>query len=222
VKTLKLLPTLFIKVLVHTFYNLCCLFFSKKQSKVTFASYRTNEIQGNLLYLYNELNRQYPDYHCVLLFKKLKTTKSGKIAYLFHMFSACYHLATSAYFFIDDFYFPLYVIKLKKNTTVIQVWHAAGAFKKFGYSTIGKTFGPSNEYLKHVKIHSNYSKAIVSSTEVIPFYAEAFNMSAENVLPLGIPRTDFLCSKENYLKTKNKLLKKYPVFEGKKIILYAL
>ena len=48
--------------------------------------------------------------------------------------------------------------------------------KKFGMSLVGKRNGPSKDYIKTVKIHSNYSRVYVSSSEVIPYYAEAFDM----------------------------------------------
>src|SRR5690606_42029007 len=68
--------------------------------------------------------------------KKFDSTIAGKISYIFHMIPACYHLATSRYFIIDDYYFPVYVIKPRKEVEIIQLWHSAGALKKFGLSTV--------------------------------------------------------------------------------------
>lgn len=220
-KPLNLLQTLFSKLMVRIIYDVCCLFFPVRKKKVTFASYRSRNLNGNLLYLYNEVNKQYPNYIKVCLLKKYNATKLGKISYLFHMFISSYHLATSSYFFIDDYYFPVYVIKPRKKTTIIQVWHGAGAFKKFGYSTIGKSFGPSIDYLKYVKIHSNYSVVIVSSSEVIPYFSEAFNISPKRIFPLGLPRTDFLLQEKKHVDIKKRLYELHPNLLGKKIILYA-
>ncbi|MFK4998741.1 CDP-glycerol glycerophosphotransferase family protein [Bacillus sp. N9] len=41
------------------------------------------------------------------------------------------------YLVLDDYFLPIYLIKPRNSLRVIQLWHAAGAFKKFGYSTIG-------------------------------------------------------------------------------------
>jgi CDP-glycerol glycerophosphotransferase (TagB/SpsB family) len=220
-KILRFLPTLILKGMVQIVYVFCCLFFPINNKKVTFASYRSNSLQGNLLHLYNELKVQHPDFISKCLFRKPKSTKSGKISYIIHMFASIFHMATSKYFFIDDYYLPVYLIKPRRNTQIIQVWHAAGAFKKFGYSTIGKTFGPTQQYLKHVKVHSNYTHVIVSSSEVIPFFSEAFNTSPEKILPLGLPRTDFLLEQKNSHNIKNRLYNTYPELKGKKIMLYA-
>ena len=39
-------------------------------------------------------------------------------------------------------------------------------------------------------IHKNYTAAIVSSDHDVPFYAEAFGIPEERVVPTGIPRMD--------------------------------
>lgn len=219
--TVRLIPTLLIKFLLQTVYLISNICFPVQKRKIVFASYRTSHIEGNLLYLYMELKRRYPNYQYVQILKKPSSTTMGKIMHLFHMFKATYHLATSHYFFVDDYYFPLYIVKPRKITKVIQVWHGAGAFKKFGYSTIGKEFGSSKHYLRHVKIHSNYSKVIVSAKEVVPFFAEAFRMNKDKILPVGLPRADFLFQKDKHEGVKQKLYKKYPELKEKKLILFA-
>lgn len=55
----------------------------------------------------------------------------------------------------------MYPIPLRKDTRFIQVWHAMGAFKKVGFSRVGKPGGPSKRSLTH----RNYTDAIVSSEE---------------------------------------------------------
>jgi CDP-glycerol glycerophosphotransferase (TagB/SpsB family) len=218
---LRLLPTILTILLLRTSHSLCSLLFPLDHKKITFSSYRTDSIQGNLLYIHNELLREYPNFQYTLLFKKLYSTKLGKLSQLLNMIKATYHLATSKYFIIDDYYFPVYAIIPRNGTEIVQVWHAAGAFKKFGYSTIGKEFGPSLEYLKYVKIHSNYSKVLVSSDEVVPYYAEAFQTPESRVIPIGLPRTDFFFNQNNHDLINNKFYNDYPNIKNKKIILYA-
>lgn len=220
-KTLRYLPTILVKRLVNTSFSLISLFFKVNEKKVTFASYRDVELKGNLAFIYQEINAKFPDYEVHFLFKRLSSTKMGKFSYLLHMLKASYHLATSKLFIIDDFYFPVYAIKPRKGTDIVQLWHAAGAFKKFGLSTIDKSFGPSTEYLKHLKIHSNYSKVYVSSKEVVPFYAEAFDMPSKNIYPLGIPRSDYFFMEELHRQLKARFYKMYPDLLGRKLLLYA-
>lgn len=220
-KRFKLWQTILAKVCVQIVFFVTSVLFHVNKKRVVFASYRAEKLEGNLYYVYKELQKRTTHYSCRFLFKKYRTSFIGKLDYFFHMLRAGYHLATSRYFFIDDYYFPVYLIKPRKNTEIIQLWHAAGAFKKFGYSTLNQAFGPSKDYLKHVKIHSNYSKVIVSSTEVIPYYSEAFRMPSEQILPLGVPRTDYFFKKDEHRKVKERFYQCYPELMNKKLILYA-
>ena len=210
-----------VKYLLRAFHGLFCLLFKVDPHKVTFASYRSNQLKDNLAFINEEIMNKYPTYKRHFIFKKFNSSPSGKLKYICHMIQACFHLATSRYFIIDDYYFPVYVIKPRKDVEIIQLWHSAGALKKFGLSTEGKPFGPSKDYLKHVNIHGNYTKAYVSSTEVIPFFAEAFNMPEKQIYPLGVPRTDYFFEDEMIKKLRFDFYAAYPELVDKKILLYA-
>src|SRR5690625_3338992 len=220
-KTLRIIPTLVTKYMLCFFHSLFCIFTKVDEFKVTFASYRSNKLTDNLLYIYEQVEKKYPMYKKKLLFYTLDSNLFGKMKYTFHMVTACYHLATSKYFIIDDYYIPLYMIKKRKNVEVIQLWHCSGALKKFGRSLVGKPIGPSVDYLKHVNVHGNYSKAYVSCTNVIPFFAEAFNMPEDDIYPYGNPRTDYLFDTNKHSIFLVKFYEKHPELKNKKIILYA-
>lgn len=42
-------------------------------------------------------------------------------------------MAQSRFILVDDYEPLVYVLKLRKNQHLVQVWHAMGAFKRFGY-----------------------------------------------------------------------------------------
>ncbi|KRG15921.1 hypothetical protein ACA30_04160 [Virgibacillus soli] len=218
---MKFLPTITVKYFLRIVYIIIAFVFPIKEKKVTFASYRSNVIEGNLNYVYQEMVSQYPDYQYSFLIKKFNGSLWGKFEYFFHMLKSVYAIATSRYFIIDDFYFPVYVIKPRKGTDIIQLWHAVGAFKKFGLSTVNKPFGPSKEYLQHVKVHSNYSKVYVSGENVVPYYAEAFGMDEDKIIPLGVPRTDFFFDIGKINEAQDKFYLQFPEVINKKVLLYA-
>ncbi|OCA84926.1 MULTISPECIES: CDP-glycerol glycerophosphotransferase family protein [unclassified Bacillus (in: firmicutes)] len=220
-KHLKMIPTLLTKYSIQFAYALSSLFFKVDPNKITIATYRSNELEGNLSYIANEIDRNDPRKKRFVLAKKFNSSIGGKVSYFFHLIRASFHLATSRFFIVDDFYFPIYVVKPRNGSEFVQLWHAAGAFKKFGWSTIGKDFGPSEDYLKTVKVHSNYSRVYVSSEKVIPAYAEAFNMPEEQIFPLGVPRTDYFYNHEEHKKLRIRFYQQYPQLDGKKLILYA-
>ncbi|CAM4162126.1 CDP-glycerol glycerophosphotransferase family protein [Lederbergia lenta] len=218
---LRLMPTIVVKYVLRGFYSLFSLLFKVDPYKVTFASYRSDQIKDNLAFINKELLEKYPMYKRHFVFKKFDSSAVGKVTYIFHMIHACFHMATSRYFIVDDYYFPIYVIKPRKEVDIIQLWHSAGALKKFGFSTVGKSFGPSKEYLKHVSIHSNYTKVFVSSSEIIPYFSEAFNMPKEQIHPLGVPRTDYFFAEDMIEELRSRLYETYPDLANKKILLYA-
>lgn len=101
-------------------------------------------------------------------------------------------IARAEFVFVSESSYFLSSLPIRPETTVIQTWHACGAFKKFGWSTIGKGFGTSAADLEEYPVHRNFSYVTVSSEEVIWAYAEAFHMEdrIEDILPIGVSRTD--------------------------------
>ena len=89
-------------------------------------------------------------------------------------------------------------MKFRNNQEIIQVWHAVGSFKTVGYSRTGMKDGPFFNSTNH----RNYTKVFVSSENDIIFYAEAFGVKEQNIIPTGVPRTDILFDR-NY---KNKVI----------------
>lgn len=122
-------------------------------------------------------------------------------------------MAESRFILVDDYEPMVYTIKLRENQELVQVWHAMGAFKKFGYSR-----STAN---KASLTHRNYTKAIVSSSEIAGIYSEAFGIEESRVYPVGVPRTDLLFDKEYKEKTIARLYEKQPLLKDKKICLFA-
>ena len=100
---------------------------------------------------------------------------------------------------------------LFENQILINIWHACGAFKKVGkYSVNNKLlFEHKNQYF------------ITSSKYINNFYADSFNLNADNVKALGQLRTDILFNKEYIISTKNNIYKKFPILKDKKIYFYC-
>ncbi|MBR0349606.1 MAG: CDP-glycerol glycerophosphotransferase family protein [Clostridia bacterium] len=123
--------------------------------------------------------------------------------------------------FITDNFDPLYAHKPNKGTKVIQLWHACGAFKKWGYSTLDLAWGGSREDMLRFPMHNTYTDVFVSAESVIPCYAEAFGCNEKIIKALGTPRTDVYFDKEFVKSRREELLKAFPAIGNRKIILYA-
>ena len=179
--------------------------------KILLLSSSRKELSGNLLYIYNELQKY--DYEInMVLDKNLKVKRSFK-----EKKKLCKLIAESKYILVDDFYPIMYSLKIRKNQEFIQVWHAMGTFKTVGYSRMGKNGGPSVKSLTH----KNYTAAIVSSENVRKNFAEAFGIDISKVYSTGIPRTDVFFDKKYQKEIKEELYNKYPTLKNKKVILFA-
>ncbi|GKU83433.1 CDP-glycerol glycerophosphotransferase family protein [Niallia sp. NCCP-28] len=203
--------------LVHKYcfsltYKLCKMF-PLKEKKIIFASDSRSELSGNFQFVFDELLKRDLDYDYHLLLKKgVDEKKSYK-----EIFTLAYHLATAKYILLDDFYPMIYPLKIRPGAELIQLWHAVGAFKTFGFSRLGRPGGPSPKS----KNHRNYTKAIVSSHNVAKHYAEGFGIDVDKVVPTGIPRTDVFFNKEYQENVRKNLYEEYPFLKGKKVIMFA-
>lgn len=175
--------------------------------KAVFVLSREQKLQGNLHYVYHELVKQQPNIKIHFVYAENRMNLK--------LFMELNVISNAQYIILDDYYLPIYLIKPKEQLKVIQLWHAAGAFKKFGYSTLGTRFGPSKDYLKLVPIHSSYTHVYVSSENAVPYYAEAFNMSLTNIFAMGIPRIDIFNDVKLKEEIKEKVYEIYPSVKNK-------
>lgn len=178
--------------------------------KAVFVLSRGKELEGNLQFIYQELIKQLDGVKIHFVYAENRMNLK--------LFSEVAVISNAQYLILDDYYLPVYLIKPNKRLKIIQLWHAAGAFKKVGYSTIGTRFGPRNTYLKLIPIHSNYTHVYVSSKNAVPFYAEAFNMLESKIYPLGIPRIDLFKNKNQITQVISKLSMEYPIIKGRKYV----
>ena len=182
------------------------------QNRITFMSGRRDELGGNYEFVYNLIkDREDIDFQFLMFSNpakhdRLKTIK--KFLYLY---------ATSKVVIVDDYFRLLNTVKKRKGVTVIQLWHACGAFKTFGFTRLGKSGGPK----QNEPNHRMYDYAIVSSQEIAKHYAEGFGISDNNVVATGIPRTDVFMNKEYAEDVRERFFRQYPNLKSKKIILFA-
>lgn len=126
-----------------------------------------------------------------------------------------WHLFTSKVIVTDDYFRYFQSFRLKPQQKIIQIWHACGAFKKFGLDN------PAADIQKERKYHDQYDTVCVSSETVTDIYAKAFGVDPKKVKALGVPRTDKLLDAAYLKEERESFFKKYPKLAGKTIILYA-
>lgn len=181
-------------------------------NRVTFLSSRRDDMTGNLAFVYDELkDRADLDIQVLLDSSSFKDMSLRNIRHL------SYLCATSKVILIDDFFPTLNRYQLKSDTKLIQLWHACGAFKTFGFTRLGKKGGPTQRSLNH----RNYDYAIVSSQTIAKYYAQGFGISEHKVVATGVPRTDIFFDAQYKEKIEKEFYTQYPKLKDKKILLFA-
>ena len=183
----------------HKIYGKLFKLFTKfpiNNKQVSFIIDSNESFKGNLDYIKKEFEKR-GDFHFNFFYK-------DKLS-----FSNFKNLATSKYVFLNDNFFPLAFMNFKKETKIIQLWHAPGAFKKFGASVDSE----SRDILS--KISQNIDYLITSSENIEKYYSEAFQIDKSKIKPLGLPRADY------YFENHDNSDLKYALAKNKKIVLYA-
>lgn len=216
------------KKMAYILYGACFhLFrlFPVKKKKVVLMMLHNSRFQGNLRYVYEEMQKR-DDFSFLLLSKKQLFSVSGKgIPRVLRLLSAGfrfyfvwnYHLATAEYIFLNDNFLPLAYMNLPPGVRVIQLWHGVGAWKQFGLSSeqdeaVRDLVKKGNRKLTHI---------FVSSEPVKACYAEAFGVEEDKIFVTGIPVTDFYFQEDRKAEAGEKVMEAFPGIRGKKVLLYT-
>lgn len=212
------------------FYSLYALFFNLsrvfpiKQNRIAFVAPHNGGTEDSLSILRSYVENK-GGYETVFISTNdLKLDFSGFMPLIksclktagFFTFKAA-ALARSKYVFLNDNFMPMASLKFSKEAVITQLWHAEGAFKKFGLSA--PLTDDVREREKRCSARLDY--VICTSKSVAPVYAEAFGVNIEKVLSLGSPRNDLLLGKKDAERIRAEFDKAHPECAGKKLILYA-
>ena len=199
--------------------------FTKQKNKVLMLSRQSNTINLDFRLLKEELEKAKDaetEFQIKILCKKIPKSIWGKFKYCFHIIRCMYHIATSKICVVDGYNIPISALKHKNGTEIIQIWHAMGAVKKFGYQCLNKGEGTTSKIARIMNMHANYTLVTCTSKATREIYSEAFNTDIEKIKIYGMPRIDYILGKNNEIERKiEELGKDYPQLKKKKNILYV-
>lgn len=177
-----------------------------QQKRITFVSLESETLSSDFKLIYDELDKnEFEVKLCLIHYQK---NLWGQFLYLLNCMKQLYLINTSKVVLLHDNNYVVSHFK-RDGVTVLQVWHACGALKKFG-NVVDRTY----------KV-SNYDYVLATSSYWKEPYHQAFDVMSENVLPIGMPRTDELFNQQWIDEKREYLFNKYPSLQDKKIILYA-
>lgn len=185
--------------------KITCLFPIRK-NKVTFVSLESKELEGDFLQIYELIKDKYEVK--MVLTKFQKNNLWTNFLYMLNTMKQLWNINRSKVVIINDNNYVISKFK-RQGVRVIQVWHAAGAIKKFG-----------NCLDREYRIQ-NYDYIVANSEFWKGPYSEAFGVGPEQVEVLGMPRLDKLVNEEYKDEMRTIFYRKYPQCQGKKLVLYA-
>lgn len=193
--------------IILSFMNLFVKPLKIKKNRIAFISLESDHLESDLKLIYDQLKNKEYDLKTVLIHYNKKSLITNFL-YMINTIHQLFVINTSAVVLITDNNYVIAKFK-KPGVKVIELWHAAGAIKKFG------------NVIKREYPIRNYDYVISNSEYWKEPYSKAFSVDKENVKVLGMPRVDHLSDLE-YLKTaRRKMFDKYPYLKDKNIILYA-
>lgn len=194
----------------------------KPKNKVTLISREGNKEPMEFKQIREELENSYPEYKVKVIAKKIEA-KDGIIKQLLpnciNILQQMYSLATSKIIILDTYCITACILPHKKETKVIQIWHALGAIKKFGYQTIGTKSGSDAKTAKTMCMHKNYDYVLAPSEVTAKIYQQAFNVTEDKIKYIGMPRIDYILEKDE--EVKQKIYEMYPILKQKQNIVYV-
>jgi CDP-glycerol glycerophosphotransferase (TagB/SpsB family) len=182
--------------------------------RILFSSDSRADLGGNLKLVYDRMVERGLDRE----FELLTLFKPGIVARrsIRDRLRLPWRLARADTIVIDDFQPVIYRVSVP-DVTIVQLWHAVGAFKTVGYSRVGKPGAPS----PYGHVHKNYTWATVSAQADIAVYAEAFGIPESNVQATGIPRVDPMFDLDHRRASLAAVAEAFPETVGRTVFLFA-
>ena len=177
---------------------------------------------GNLFHIRRELERRTPPIPVRFVTYRTRPGLRGRIAGAWEALRAGYYLGLARMCIVDNSFFPMDATTPRAGTIRVQVWHAAGAFKKFGYSALDVASGPDPEASRVLPIHSSYDLCLVSSGAAIVHYMDGFHLPRDRFTSaLGLPRTDIFFDEGQRARAVDAIRRRYALPAGRRILLFA-
>ncbi|MCD7796984.1 MAG: CDP-glycerol glycerophosphotransferase family protein [Clostridiales bacterium] len=189
----------------------------KTKNRIVYLSRQSNGKSVDMALLEKAIEQEMPDTEQVFRLRMIPDGFAAKIKYCFAVIGDMYYLATSRVAILDTYSITVSCLKHKSELKVIQMWHALGAIKKFGFQSVGLKEGRDERISNAMCMHKNYDYVLAPSKATALFYMEAFDCKADKMKICPLPRVDeFLTDNE----ASARFYKENPALGDKKIVLY--
>lgn len=163
------------------------------------------------------IEQKHPGYQVIIMAKKI----TNPLTYIPHMLLQTVRIATSQAVLLDSYCIVVSLLGHTIEAPVVQLWHAMGNMKRFGYAALDEPEGRSTETAHLMHMHEGYDSVIISSLCFIDDYVAGFNVSPSIVFESPLPKADLLLSRDYRAQRRSEIERRYPLLKGKKNIVYC-
>lgn len=182
--------------------------------------------------LLEQLQASFPKKEVVIFYTKQCETEAQKFAsrgFAIKPLDSTYRLLmkaipwiTRSKIIICDNYFPfLGDLKLNTETEVIQIWHANGAIKTFGWQDAKTKTRSVHDQARFKRVYQQFTQIVVGSDQMAQVFENSYHVQQKVFLRIGLPRTDIYFSEKWRAETLTKITQHFPALLNRKVILYA-
>lgn len=210
-------------VLIRSLLQVCYapLKFLRTRDKITLISRQQDSASLDLQLLADAYQRAYPQWNVTVLTYEFHSSFRKKIGYFPHVFAQMRHIAQSRLVVVDTYCIPVSVLQHKRDLRVIQLWHALGSIKKFGFSILDVGEGSSSTIARTMRMHKNYDVVLTSSSASVASFAEAFDVPLDLVKVNPLPRVDVLRDRSTLNLVRERILEAHPELATGRNVLFA-
>lgn len=127
--------------------------------------------------------------------------------------------ATDVY--IDNYYGFTAGLTRRSSQRLIQLWHAAGAVKTFGWGDPQTAQRSADDRQRFQAVYDQITDYVVGSDKMGRIFAASYHVPETRMRVLGYPRSDRYCESDWVKRTATAIYQKYPEFKQQEVILYA-
>ncbi|TDR54805.1 CDP-glycerol glycerophosphotransferase family protein [Paenilisteria rocourtiae] len=131
-----------------------------------------------------------------------------------------FHLSTAKVVVTDNYFPELAGVTWRDSMECVQIWHANGALKKFGWEDKAAQKRSDSDKKRFQAVYKTFSKIVVGSDEMGELFKRSFLVDDSRLMKLGVPRTDYYFDGVALEQNRSAGLAKYGV-KDKKVLLYA-
>lgn len=204
-----------VATLLKLLYHLCALF--PARNRWALISRQSDQTPLDFSLISDWCAQQQPPIQAVTLAKQLH----NPLAYIPEVFRQVFYIATSKAVVLDSYCIVVSLLGDTIKAPVVQIWHAVGNMKKFGFTALDSDEGRNPETARLMRMHKGYNAIAVSSMTFRGDFAAGFDVDPALLFEAPLPRTDLLTNLQSRRRNRTAVIDTHPQLQGKKTIVYC-